>query len=119
MVDYKNMTTGDLERWADGEVRHDPKRSREPFEYLKHWLNVGRSFAYATPDDSWGEFEKLFSIIIRRLVVAERQTEEARSALRAIDFYHQEKHLPKTNEAFETLYVQTGKVARESLKKLE
>jgi hypothetical protein len=32
----------------------------QPIDYLRHWCNVGRFFAYATPDYSWGEFEKEF-----------------------------------------------------------
>ena len=58
------------ESLVDAGLRH--KRGSRPVDFLNQWLNVGRCFGYATKDDSWGEFEKIFSIIVRRLVVAER-----------------------------------------------
>ena len=59
---------GRIEQLANADLRH--RRGSEPFDYLQHWCNVGRIFAYATPDYSWGEFEKEFAIIIRQVAQA-------------------------------------------------
>jgi hypothetical protein len=69
-IDFSLLSTGEIERIVDKGLRH--KAGRKPHDYLEHWLYIGRHFGYATQDDSWGEFEKEFAIIIRRLVVAER-----------------------------------------------
>lgn len=61
---------GLLEKACDAGLRHQTPRA-QPTDYLKAWLKISRDFGYATRDDSWGEFEKEFAIIIRRLVVAE------------------------------------------------
>lgn len=74
-----NASTGEIERRVDRGLRH--YSGAKPYDYLKGWLEIGRCFAFATKDDSWGEFEKLFSIIIRRMIVAERDLE----SLRAVD----------------------------------
>lgn len=61
----------EIKIWVDEGLRH--KMGIEPYDYLKHWCEVARHFVYATQDTTWGEFEKEFAIIIRRLVVAERK----------------------------------------------
>jgi hypothetical protein len=61
----ENQDIGEIERLVDLGLRH---RKAEPLEYLEHWLRVARLFAYATHDDSWGELEKEFAIIIVELV---------------------------------------------------
>lgn len=63
----------DIEHRVDRGLRHRP--GVKSYDFLEGWLEIGRCFAFATKDDNWGEFEKLFSIIIRRLVVAERALE--------------------------------------------
>lgn len=55
---------GRIERSTNADLRHNI--NAELFDYLRHFCNVGRIFAYATPDYSWGEFEKEFAIIIRQ-----------------------------------------------------
>lgn len=70
-VDWLLLSDGEIEAAVDKGLRH---RIGEvpPREYLVHWLYIARQFACATHDDSFGEFEKEFAIIIRRLVAAER-----------------------------------------------
>lgn len=78
MADWlQNATPGEIEQWADIGLRH--KSGIEPSERLRRFLNIARNFGYATRDDSWGEFEKEFCIIIKRLVVAERDLEALRA----------------------------------------
>ena len=72
-IDFSLLSTGEIENIVDKGLRH--RNGMKPVDYLKHWLWVARHFGYATHDDSWGEFEKEFSIIIKRLVVAERELE--------------------------------------------
>lgn len=62
----------DIEKLVDVGIRHRSPRAT-PFSYLEHWLSVARCFGYATKDDSWGEFEKLFAIMTKRLILAERK----------------------------------------------
>lgn len=69
-VDFSLLSEHDIERVVDIGLRH--KSGAKPFDYLKHWLSISRHFGYATQDETWGEFEKEFAIIIKRLVVAER-----------------------------------------------
>lgn len=59
-----------LEEYLNGDVRH--RKGSQPVDYLRHFLKITRPFAYATRDDSWGELEKNLTIVMRRLVVAER-----------------------------------------------
>lgn len=63
-------TPGEIEDWVDRGVRHTPRV--EPRSYLDNWLYVARHFGFATHDNSWGEFEKEFAIIVKRMIVAER-----------------------------------------------
>ncbi|MEN6621464.1 MAG: hypothetical protein ABFD50_07955 [Smithella sp.] len=62
MVDIKREW---LSRISDRGLRH--KNGVTPEDYLKGFLEVGREFAFATKDDSWGEFEKLFHIMALEL----------------------------------------------------
>lgn len=78
-VDFKLLSDGDIERIVDKGLRH--RSGIKPFDYLAHWLWVGRHFGFAARDDSWGEFEKEFSIIIRRLVSAERERDALKATL--------------------------------------
>ncbi len=72
--DFKPLNAKQIEDVVDIGLRH--RSGTEPKDYLAHWLSIARQFAYATHDDSWGEFEKEFAIIIRRLVTAERRATE-------------------------------------------
>lgn len=72
---------GLLEKACDTGLRHQTPRAK-PEDYLKAWLKISRDFGYATHDDSWGEFEKEFAIIIRRLVRAEAKLAELEEAKR-------------------------------------
>jgi hypothetical protein len=54
-----------IEDIASADLRH--KTSAEPIDYLTHWCNVARIFAYATRDYSWGELEKEFPILIKQV----------------------------------------------------
>lgn len=66
----KNATSREIYDLADGNFRH--RKDGKIYDALGHWLKIARCFGYATKDDSWGEFEKEFAIIIRRMVQAER-----------------------------------------------
>jgi hypothetical protein len=61
----------DLEHFADKGIRH--RSGDKPEDYLKHWLQLFRPFAFASRDDSWGELEKVLSIIFRVHVFAHRR----------------------------------------------
>ncbi len=56
---------GRIENLVNADLRH--RQGSEPFDYLRHWCNVARIFAVATHDYTWGEFEKEFAIIIKRV----------------------------------------------------
>lgn len=55
-----------IEKLSDKGLRH---RSPVPTpeEFKAAFLEVGREFAYATSDNSWGELEKLFHIMAMEL----------------------------------------------------
>lgn len=72
-----NATPGEIETWADIGLRH--KTGVKPEERLRRFITIARNFGYATRDDSWGEFEKEFCIMVKRLVVAERDLEALRA----------------------------------------
>lgn len=63
----KSLKASEIEKLVDLGYRH--RTDKQPNDYLQHWLRVARHFGYATHDDSWGEFEKKFAIIIKRLVI--------------------------------------------------
>ena len=69
----------EIERIVNKGLRHTS--GAQPYNYLLHWLKVARFFAYATQDDSWGEFEKLFAIIVKRLVVGEARAKALEAML--------------------------------------
>jgi hypothetical protein len=77
-IDFKSLTSAEVERIVDKGLRH--RSGKTPSDYLDHFLYIARHFAFATHDDSWGEFEKEFAIIISRLVRAEtlRRTFQSR-----------------------------------------
>lgn len=54
-----------IERASDRGLRH--KTGVTPDDYLEGFLEIGRRFAFASQDDSWGEFEKLFHIMALEL----------------------------------------------------
>lgn len=68
----------EIEYWVDKGFRH--KSGATLHDAFTHWLSVARHFGYATHDDSFGEFEKEFSIIITRMVIAERHLAMLRSS---------------------------------------
>ena len=73
-LDLSNVPSDKLENAIDEGIRH--KSGTTSLDYLKSFLRISRQFAYATYDESWGEFEKEFTIIVRRMIVAERKLEE-------------------------------------------
>lgn len=70
---------GSEERLFDAELRHE--NGKKPVDYLKAWLSMLRPFAFATRDDSWGEMEKLLSIVMRNYVRHLRNAATARTAI--------------------------------------
>lgn len=74
-----NATPREIEDWADIGLRH--KSGVKPEDRLQRFIAIARNFGYATRDESWGEFEKEFCIIIKRLVVAERDLETLRAEI--------------------------------------
>lgn len=74
------LSDGELERYLDAGLRH--RSGKTPVDYLRHFLTICRPFAYATQDDSWGELEKELAIVIRRLIVAERDLERFKTVMR-------------------------------------
>lgn len=78
-IDFSLLSDRDIQNIVDKGLRH--KSGLKPIDYLKHWLYIARHFGYATHDDSWGEFEKEFAIIITRLVSAEREVEALKRML--------------------------------------
>ena len=72
-INFKLLSTREIEDIVDKGLRH--KSGAKPIDFLRHWLWVARHFGFTTQDESWGEFEKEFAIIIKRLVVAERELE--------------------------------------------
>lgn len=71
---FDEMTPGEIETFVDAGLRHGLSSMED---YRRHFLKIGRHFAFATADDSWGEFEKLFAVIVRRMVVAAREVAKA------------------------------------------
>lgn len=59
-----------LENSVDRGIRHKPGATDR--DYLLSFLRISRPLAYATRDESWGEFEKQFAIIVARMIKAER-----------------------------------------------
>ena len=76
---YTGTAEVDVENMFD--VGHRHVSGRKPYDYLKSWLSMLRPFAYATQDDSWGEMEKLLSIVMNNYVQTLVKAEAARAAL--------------------------------------
>ena len=77
-INFEHLSAREIDNIVDKGLRH--RSGVKPADYLAHWLKIARHFGYATHDDSWGEFEKEFAIIIKRLVVAERELEALKVA---------------------------------------
>jgi hypothetical protein len=71
-----------LARISDRGLRH--KTGVTTDDYLKAFLEVGREFAFATPDDSWGEFEKLFHIMAMSLYDSKREVKALKDDLEVV-----------------------------------
>lgn len=74
-IDWTTLDPGQVEDIVDKGLRH--RVGLKPDDYLQHFLWVGRQFGFATHDDSWGEFEKEFAIIVKRMVQAENRLRKA------------------------------------------
>jgi hypothetical protein len=71
-----------LSNYVDAGLRHT---SATPDDYKNYFLMISRQLAYATKDDSWGEFEKQFAIIVARLLRAERVIKKNRQLINEYD----------------------------------
>ena len=78
---YKYTGTAEVDVENMFDVGHRHANGRKPYDYLKSWLSMLRPFAYATQDDSWGEMEKLLSIVMNNYVQTLVKAEAARAAL--------------------------------------
>jgi hypothetical protein len=79
---YKYTGTAEVDVENMFDVGHRHANGRKPYDYLKSWLSMLRPFAYATRDDSWGEMEKLLSIVMNNYVQTLVKAEAARAALK-------------------------------------
>jgi hypothetical protein len=79
---YTGTAGVDVENMFD--VGHRHRNGKQPGDYLMSWLSMLRPFAYATKDDSWGELEKLISIVMNNYVQILVRAEKARAALKEI-----------------------------------
>lgn len=70
--------TGSGSDMFDNELRHT---GAKPIAYLRGWLSIFRQFGYATRDESWGELEKLISIVMRNYGELARGAQAALAAL--------------------------------------
>ncbi|HAJ45716.1 MAG TPA: hypothetical protein DCL54_03940, partial [Alphaproteobacteria bacterium] len=78
---YKYTGTAEVDVESMFDVGHRHKSGKQPRDYLMSWLSMFRPFAYATKDDSWGELEKLISIVMNNYVQILVRAEAARAAL--------------------------------------
>lgn len=78
---YKYTGTEPLDVENMFDVGHRHTAGKTPQNYLKSWLSMLRPFAYATQDESWGEMEKLLSIVMRNYVQTLVRAQDARAAL--------------------------------------
>jgi hypothetical protein len=67
---YDFLPKEQLERYADGEVRH--KSGCVATDFLLHFLKVFRPLGYATRDNSWGELEKKIAIFFPQAILSGR-----------------------------------------------
>ncbi len=79
---YKYTGTAEVDVENMFDVGHRHVSGKKPYDYLKSWLSMLRPFAYATQDDSWGELEKLISIVMNNYVQILVKAETARAALK-------------------------------------
>lgn len=79
---YKYTGTAEVDVESMFDVGHRHKSGKQPRDYLMSWLSMFRPFAYATKDDSWGELEKLISIVMNNYVQILVRAEKARAALK-------------------------------------
>lgn len=77
MKKFYRSSEMEIEDYFRGDIRHKP--GAKPIDYLNHWLKVFRPFAYATRDGSWGELEKILTIIGREYVSMKLKTEKQRT----------------------------------------
>ena len=70
-IDLAQVSDAGLENVIDQGIRH--KAGTSHIDYLRAFLRISRPLGYATHDESWGEFEKEFTIIVRRMIMAERR----------------------------------------------
>ena len=77
---YKYTGTAEVDVENMFDVGHRHKSGKQPRDYLMSWLSMFRPFAYATKDDSWGELEKLISIVMNNYVQILVKAEKARAA---------------------------------------
>lgn len=70
----KNHAFKDLDNLLQTDIRHKSNATEK--DYLNAFLTISRCFGYATNDDSWGEFEKEFHVIIMRLIKAEQMCQD-------------------------------------------
>lgn len=78
---YKYTGTAEVDVENMFDVGHRHRNGKQPRDYLMSWLSMLRPFAYATKDDSWGELEKLISIVMNNYVQILVRAEKARAAL--------------------------------------
>ena len=78
---YKYTGTAKVDVADMFDVGHRHRNGKQPRDYLMSWLSMLRPFAYATQDDSWGEMEKLLSIVMNNYVQTLVKAEAARAAL--------------------------------------
>lgn len=76
---YKYTGTAEVDVESMFDVGHRHKSGKQPRDYLMSWLSMFRPFAYATKDDSWGELEKLISIVMNNYVQILVRAEAARA----------------------------------------
>lgn len=79
------MSGQEREALLGADLRH--MQYAEPQDFLEHFLTICRPFGFATRDDSWGELEKILTIILSNHAVwferarTEREDEEARKRM--------------------------------------
>lgn len=78
---YKYTGTAEVDVENMFDVGHRHRNGKQPRDYLMSWLSMFRPFAYATKDDSWGELEKLISIVMNNYVQILARAEKFRTTL--------------------------------------
>lgn len=76
---YKYTGTAEVDVENMFDVGHRHRSGKQPRDYLMSWLSMFRPFAYATKDDSWGELEKLISIVMNNYVQILAKAEKLRA----------------------------------------